>query len=516
MPSATEAPSTVDSLERRYRRLLVAYPSAYRHRRADEIVGTFLDLAAPGQTRPRLADAADLLSGGVRQRLGLDTDADLNAGAALAGPVALALAAGLSAFLWWSVEPLFGSPLSPAAPAAYAAWLLALAGWVALPARYARWPVALAMAVTALVLPVTLTTGEPRPPLWVVLALLAFGALTLAAPAPRGATVRLAVTTGALVTAALAKWLLAGQLPATRWATGYYQPVLSLAGLVVAVAVVGVAAGAVLAAVEGRRARPWLWAALLLALPGGWLGPRSTAVEPGFGRLAEVMLATCVVVAAMTGVRGSTRPAVPVHRAGRVALGCAAGLAAYFWLGAGPGNGSWGYAGWLVAVLVAPLLPVLGQRIVVGLAMGLTLVVGSAPGGALFTLVLLGIVALLVPARGVPLPAAFGTFLAAAVVTSYDNGWRLTPTVPFAHTANLVLTLAIVPFTVAALAGVTVVRGRAHRVRGVALLLAGTGWVGALTVPHLAAWGPILVLVPLAGTGLGVLLLVRAALRRRR
>ena len=143
----------MDSLERRYRRLLVAYPSGYRQRRADEIVGTFLDLAAPGQTRPRLADAADLLSGGVRQRLGLDTDADLNAGAALAGPVALALAAGLSAFLWWSVEPLFGSPLGHAAPAAYAAWLLALAGWMALPARYARWPVALAMAVTALVLP---------------------------------------------------------------------------------------------------------------------------------------------------------------------------------------------------------------------------------------------------------------------------------------------------------------------------------------------------------------------------
>ena len=57
-------------LARRYRRLLFAYPVAYRTRRADEIVGTLLDLAAPGRRRPTLAEAADLIAGGVRHRWG--------------------------------------------------------------------------------------------------------------------------------------------------------------------------------------------------------------------------------------------------------------------------------------------------------------------------------------------------------------------------------------------------------------------------------------------------------------
>jgi hypothetical protein len=504
------------------------YPAGYRHRRADEIVGTYLDIAAPGQTRPTLADAVDLVAAGLRQRLGID--ADLAAGWALAGPVALALAAGLSGFLWLSVEPLFGAPLGGhAAPAAYATWLLALAGWLVAPRRYARWPVALAVSVTALVTPVTLVTGEVRPPLWVVLALLGFGAIALTAPVPAGATVRLGVLTGALVTAALAKWLLAGQLPATPPATGYYQPVLSLAGLVVAGAVMAVAAGGVLAALEGRRARPWLWAALLLALPGGWLGPRSTALEagnqPGFGRLAEVVLATCVVLAAMaalSGVRGATDPAVALHRAGGVALGCGAGLAAFLWLGGerpgygwGPTHAPWAYGAWLAAALGSAVLPVTGRRIAIGLAALLTLGVALVPSGppvaALLTLVLLGTIGLLDPARrsAYPLPVALATLAAAAVVALYDNGWRPVAVESFGHTAALVLTLAIVPFTLAALAGARALGQRAHRIPAVLALLTGTGWVGALTLPHVSSWSPIVVLIPLAAGALGALLVVR-------
>ncbi len=63
----------MDALERRYRRLLVAYPAGYRDRRADEIVGTILDAAPPGRRRPSLADAADLVAGGLRQRIGPGT-----------------------------------------------------------------------------------------------------------------------------------------------------------------------------------------------------------------------------------------------------------------------------------------------------------------------------------------------------------------------------------------------------------------------------------------------------------
>ncbi|OLE21565.1 MAG: hypothetical protein AUG44_27165 [Actinobacteria bacterium 13_1_20CM_3_71_11] len=306
-------------LERRYRRLLVAYPAGYRERRADEIITTYLDLAAPGQVRPTLADAIDLVASGLRQRFRVP--ADFAAGRDLAGPVALALAGGLSMFLWLAVEPLHGPGTGRAAtwgPVAYAAWLVGVAGWVVLPRRYGRWSVGFAMAVTVAVLPATALTGASRPPLWVVFALVGFGALTLATPPPRSATVRGAVVTGALVTAALGKALLAGRLPETRWAQGYYWPTMALAGLVVAGATAGVAAAAVPAAVRGRPVRPWLWAALLLALPGGWLGPwvaGDLGTGPRFGRLAEVLLATCVVLAAMAALSGVRRVAA-LDRAG--------------------------------------------------------------------------------------------------------------------------------------------------------------------------------------------------------
>lgn len=492
----------MDSLERRYRLLLYAYPSGYRRRRGDEIVGTFLDLAAPGQTRPSLADAADVVVGGFRARVPLP--ADLLAGWALAGPVALALAAGLSGFLWLSVEPLYR--LGFATVGTYAAWLLALVGWVALPARYTRWPVGLAMAATALS-----AAADPRPPLWILLVLLAFGGLALTAPAPRGATVRLAVVTGAVVTAALGKWLLAGARPG-----GYYQPVLPLAGIVVAVAVAGLAASGVWAARERRPVRPWLFAALLLALPGGWLGPRGAAAGPGFvgqhlggtsqpegfGRLAEVLLATCVVLAAMaalSGVRGAAQPVAILDRAGGVALGCAAGYAGYL----GWGTHHWGYAVWLLALLVP-------WRPVTGLAMAVSPLLLPF-GTPLVALVLLGFVALLCP-RGRPVPVALAMVAAAATVTWYDNDWHLPPTVPFGHSAGLVLLLTLVPFTVAAFAGAASLRRQP--LRAVPLLATGTGWVGWLTVPHLAAWGPILVLVPVLGAAVGTLVLLRRFPRR--
>src|SRR2546429_2693219 len=209
---------------------------------------------------------------------------------------------------------------------------------------------------------------------------------------------------------------------------GYDQPMLALAGLVVAGAVVLVAAGGVLALIEGRRARPWLWAALLIALPGGWLGPRGAAAGPGFGRLAEVLLATCVVLAAMaalTGVRSSV-----LHTAGGVALGCAAGFAGYLWIGSGAGLA---YAAWVLAILVpAPV-----RRIGVVVAIGATLAFGS--GRPLVALVLLGFVVLLCPPVRVapPAGAAVATLAGAGLVTLYDNGWHITAARPFAHTVGL-------------------------------------------------------------------------------
>ncbi|OLB78124.1 MAG: hypothetical protein AUI14_14230 [Actinobacteria bacterium 13_2_20CM_2_71_6] len=450
---------------------------------------------------------------------------DLAAGRALAGPVALALAAGLSGFLWLTLEPLPeghpGRAYLTLGPVAYAAWLLAIAGWVALPARYARVPVALAVAVSASVIPLAALTGETRPPGWVVLALLSFGALGLLAPPPGTAAARAGVAAGALVTAAVAKALLAGELPRTAWTTGYYTPAIALSGFVVTAAVLAVAAGGVLALLQGRPARPWLWAALLLALPGGWLGPRRAIADVGtsvgFGRLAEVLLATCVVLAAMAALSGVRREAVALHRAGAVALGFAAGLAAFLWVvgeghlvpgyGWGRTRGPWAYAAWVLVALAWPVLPVLARRIGIGAAVCVTgavaLTTPGRPAAVLATLALLGVVALLGPGGRIGYPWGVGvaTVAACAVVGSYDNGWRVTGWHGFTHTAGLLVTLAIVPFAFAALAGVRSLRAGVHRPAAALAVLTGTGWIGALTLPRLPAWGPILVLVPLAPAG---------------
>ncbi|MFC5828837.1 hypothetical protein [Nonomuraea insulae] len=53
-------------LEARYRRLLACYPRDHRVRHEEEMIGVLLAGARPGQTRPHLADIADLLWGALR------------------------------------------------------------------------------------------------------------------------------------------------------------------------------------------------------------------------------------------------------------------------------------------------------------------------------------------------------------------------------------------------------------------------------------------------------------------
>ncbi|MEV6923870.1 hypothetical protein AB0M46_05070 [Dactylosporangium sp. NPDC051485] len=59
-----------DKLARRYRRLLLAYPRAYRRSRGDELLGALLDAAAPGRTGPTVREAANLIRHGLRAHLG--------------------------------------------------------------------------------------------------------------------------------------------------------------------------------------------------------------------------------------------------------------------------------------------------------------------------------------------------------------------------------------------------------------------------------------------------------------
>ncbi|GIH75121.1 hypothetical protein Plo01_15500 [Planobispora longispora] len=59
----------MDVYERRCRRLMRAYPPRFREHRGEELLGTLLDIAVPGQLRPSLRDSLDIVRGGLRARL---------------------------------------------------------------------------------------------------------------------------------------------------------------------------------------------------------------------------------------------------------------------------------------------------------------------------------------------------------------------------------------------------------------------------------------------------------------
>ncbi|MFG6195958.1 hypothetical protein [Nonomuraea sp. JJY05] len=63
------APQPMTSLERRYRRLLLAYPRQYRVAHGDELVDVLLESADPGRNVPVPREAWGLLVGGVRSRI---------------------------------------------------------------------------------------------------------------------------------------------------------------------------------------------------------------------------------------------------------------------------------------------------------------------------------------------------------------------------------------------------------------------------------------------------------------
>jgi len=58
----------VSALERRCRRLLLAYPAWYRRRRGEEMLGTLLEANPPGRSWPSFRDTRALVIGGLRVR----------------------------------------------------------------------------------------------------------------------------------------------------------------------------------------------------------------------------------------------------------------------------------------------------------------------------------------------------------------------------------------------------------------------------------------------------------------
>lgn len=69
--SVSERASNSAELERAYRRLVTCYPRSFRRENTEEIIAVLLATAREDQRRPSLAEAADLLRGAARMRLGL-------------------------------------------------------------------------------------------------------------------------------------------------------------------------------------------------------------------------------------------------------------------------------------------------------------------------------------------------------------------------------------------------------------------------------------------------------------
>jgi hypothetical protein len=61
--------SEVTDLERRYRRLLVCYPRAFRREHEQEILAVLMAGAGDGQQRPRLGETADLIRNAIWMRV---------------------------------------------------------------------------------------------------------------------------------------------------------------------------------------------------------------------------------------------------------------------------------------------------------------------------------------------------------------------------------------------------------------------------------------------------------------
>jgi hypothetical protein len=104
---ANGAETPADALERRYRRLLLAYPRRWRRDHGDEVIGTLLDAAGPGQQRPTRRETVDLLGNGLRRRCCPAPGPLPHLATALFAVVVAAV--GVAAGTWWgwrSAPPL--------------------------------------------------------------------------------------------------------------------------------------------------------------------------------------------------------------------------------------------------------------------------------------------------------------------------------------------------------------------------------------------------------------------------
>ena len=138
------------ALERRYRRLLIVFPADHRREYGEEMIGVLLASTPQGRRRPRLADALDLVTAGLRARFralgaGLSDASwpDALAVCSVALPVTLLAALAVN-YVWYLLPGFFFSGLSDFYLPSLA---LALPALIAL--RYRRTAAVVALAAAA-------------------------------------------------------------------------------------------------------------------------------------------------------------------------------------------------------------------------------------------------------------------------------------------------------------------------------------------------------------------------------
>ncbi|MFF0153054.1 hypothetical protein [Micromonospora sp. NPDC005203] len=292
-------------LERRYLRLLRAYPADYRRSRGAEIVGTYLDLAAPGRRWPSPADAADLLRGGLRQRLRAAGVARLTPGVRLAALLSLVTASVLAGV--WGATELHPAPVEWRVPhvgpfvsigvIAWAGWLLAAIATAVAPSRVARLAIALALLLTLALPPLAAVLDAYRPPLFVLLPQVILGLLALALPDRPAAAIRLAPLLSAVTAVAATEFLVElddGFGSYSFTALSFLPTVGGLLLVVGALLAVGLAVGG-----DTRGG----WALVTLLTPAGFLAvpALADAIDPIRGGVSFAALASSTIAVALAG-----------------------------------------------------------------------------------------------------------------------------------------------------------------------------------------------------------------------
>jgi hypothetical protein len=293
----------VRDLERRYRHLLRAYPASYRQARGAEVVGTYLDLAAPDRHWPSILDVADVLAAGGRERLRAAGAADLIPGVRLAGFLSYVTATALAGF-WAAAEvvttagrwdsPSFG-PFATTGIVVWAGWLLAAVVHALGPARWVRGAIGLALLCTAAVVPVAAVFELPRPYLFVLLPQATLGLLALAVSRHTARRHRLLPLAVALTAALISVGVLSGE-SAWFYRFSYGGAFLPEAGA--ALLLTAVLAATVLSLRGDSRG---LWALLVLLTPVGLL-----ALDPVTENIAPVVGADYADFRVITGTTAAT------------------------------------------------------------------------------------------------------------------------------------------------------------------------------------------------------------------